>query len=139
MNLRIAAGDAPGRSRSSSAQGRTRARVDYTLHARAPGRPQRKGFGRGDMIYLVTPDRFANGDPANDRVAGMKDGLDRPRPFGRHGGDLAGIIDHLDYVAGMGFTQLWLMPVLENDQPEMSLSRVRDHRFLPRRPAVRQQ
>jgi neopullulanase len=119
VNLRIDPGTRPGRfALEFREQGRTRARYDYTLHARAPDSAGRKGFGPGDVIYLVTPDRFANGDPANDRAADMKEGPDRTRPFGRHGGDLAGIIEHLDYVAEMGFTQLWLMPVLENDQPE---------------------
>ncbi|MDX1515509.1 MAG: alpha-amylase family glycosyl hydrolase, partial [Woeseiaceae bacterium] len=78
------------------------------------------GFGSEDVIYLITPDRFANGDPSNDAVAGYGDPPDRSDPYGRHGGDLAGVAEHLDYVADMGFTAIWLNPVLENAMPEAS-------------------
>jgi glycosidase len=66
------------------------------------------------------PDRFANGNPANDSVAGMADKLDRANGGGRHGGDIQGIIDRLDYIAGMGFTQMWPTPLVENDMPAYS-------------------
>lgn len=79
-----------------------------------------RGFGPADAIYLITPDRFANGDPANDNVDGMGDPVDRRNPGGRHGGDLAGIAEHLDYIADMGFTAVWLNPVLENRMPDYS-------------------
>ncbi|MEO0366994.1 MAG: alpha-amylase family glycosyl hydrolase [Pseudomonadota bacterium] len=78
------------------------------------------GFSSEDVIYLVTPDRFVNGDPANDTVAGYDDTLNRDENYGRHGGDLQGVIDRLDYIHEMGFTQLWLNPVLENAQPQWS-------------------
>ncbi|MEM1263358.1 MAG: glycoside hydrolase family 13 protein [Pseudomonadota bacterium] len=74
----------------------------------------RLGFNSTDAIYLVMPDRFANGDPSNDRVPGYPEGVDRTNPDGRHGGDIQGVIDKLDYIADLGFTQLWLNPVLEN-------------------------
>ncbi|HNS45808.1 MAG TPA: glycoside hydrolase family 13 protein [Bacteroidales bacterium] len=92
----------------------------YELWEREPGSAQRIGFGPSDVIYLVTPDRFANGDPSNDEVSGYPDKLNRDDRDGRHGGDLKGIIDHLDYIAGMGFTALWLNPVLENNMPRTS-------------------
>ena len=92
----------------------------WRLDAREPGSAQRRGFDGRDAIYLVTPDRFANGDPGNDSVAGMTETADRANPNGRHGGDIAGIRKHLDYIAGMGFTQLWPTPMLENDQPRYS-------------------
>lgn len=92
----------------------------YELWEREPGSAQRIGFGPSDVIYLVTPDRFANGDPSNDEVSGYPDKLNRDDRDGRHGGDLQGIIDHLDYIAGMGFTALWLNPVLENNMPRTS-------------------
>ena len=101
-------------------QGRSQFRHRYELRAREPGSAERKSFDGSDVIYLITPDRFANGDPSNDRVEGLVDGLDRQAPYGRHGGDLQGIIDRLDYIADMGYTQIWLNPVLENDQPEAS-------------------
>ena len=100
--------------------GRIAATHSWRLDAREPGSAQRRGFDARDAIYLVTPDRFANGDPSNDSVAGMKEAANRADPNGRHGGDIAGIRKHLDYIAGMGFTQLWPTPLLENDQPAYS-------------------
>jgi glycosidase len=92
----------------------------YKLLAREPGSSERQGFSSRDAIYLVMPDRFANGDPKNDSVSAMADKADRRAPGGRHGGDIQGIIDHLDYIAGMGFTQLWPTPLVENDMPAYS-------------------
>jgi glycosidase len=121
VNLRIAPDTVPGAMRIDFRKGRSKvASRSYELQARAPGSAARAGFGPRDVIYLITPDRFANGDPSNDTVKGMPDGLQRSQPLGRHGGDLKGISDHLDYIAGMGFTQLWLNPVLENNQPAVS-------------------
>jgi len=95
-------------------------RYRYRLLAREPGSAQRQGFGPGDAIYQVMPDRFANGDPSNDNVAGMREQADRKHGGGRHGGDIQGTIDHLDYIAGLGFTQLWPTPLVENDSPAYS-------------------
>lgn len=92
----------------------------WRLDAREPGSAQRRGFDARDAIYLITPDRFANGDPSNDSVAGMAETANRANPNGRHGGDIAGIRQHLDYIAGLGFTQLWPTPMLENNQPAYS-------------------
>jgi glycosidase len=92
----------------------------YGLLARAAGSAERRGFDSSDAIYQVMPDRFANGDPKNDSVAGLPDKLDRKLGHGRHGGDIQGMIDHLDYIAGMGFTQLWPTPLVENDMPAAS-------------------
>ncbi len=99
---------------------KTVASYTYELKERIAGSSQREGFKNSDVLYLVMPDRFANGDPSNDEIKGMKEGLERNEPYGRHGGDIQGIIDHLDYVSEMGFTAVWLNPVLENDQPEAS-------------------
>ncbi|WP_295802212.1 glycoside hydrolase family 13 protein [uncultured Microbulbifer sp.] len=92
----------------------------YELRQRRPGSAERQGFDSSDAIYLITPDRFANGDPTNDRTADTQEGPDRSNPSGRHGGDIAGMRQHLDYIAGMGFTQIWPNPLIENDQPEYS-------------------
>lgn len=92
----------------------------YTLQARAPGSAQRAGFGRGDAIYQVMPDRFANGNPANDNVAGMHEQANRANGGGRHGGDLRGMAQHLDYISAMGFTMLWPTPLLESNMPDYS-------------------
>ncbi|MFT3763622.1 MAG: glycoside hydrolase family 13 protein [Pseudoxanthomonas sp.] len=90
----------------------------WRLDAREPAPP--RGFDARDAIYLITPDRFANADPGNDSVAGLKETANRSDPDGRHGGDIAGIRGHLDYIAGLGFTRIWITPVLENDQPSFS-------------------
>ncbi len=90
-------------------------------------KPRRKGNGKEfaqgvtskDFMYLIMPDRFSNGDPSNDRVPGMRDqSLNRDTVFNRHGGDLQGIQNHLDYLQALGVTALWLNPVLENDMPD---------------------
>ena len=92
----------------------------YALLEKSTDPAHVKGYTAADVIYLVTPDRFANGDPDNDAVDGYEDLPDRSEPYGRHGGDLAGVAGALDYIAGMGFTQIWLNPVLENAMPEAS-------------------
>jgi glycosidase len=121
LNLRIAPEAKPGTFRIDFFDGeRAAATHEYTLHARAPGSANRSGFGPQDTIYLITPDRFANGDPSNDMVKGMLEAPDRTKPLGRHGGDLEGITQHLDYLAGLGVTQLWLNPVVANDMPQAS-------------------
>lgn len=79
-----------------------------------------KGFDNTDVLYLITPDRFANGDAGNDAVAGMRENPNRSFKGGRHGGDIEGIRQHLDYIKDMGFTAIWLNPVLENDMQEYS-------------------
>ncbi|MBN2068919.1 MAG: glycoside hydrolase family 13 protein [Opitutales bacterium] len=95
--------------------------IPYTLRERAAGSAQRAGFDNSDVIYLLMPDRFADGNTANNSVPGLlEQEVDRGNPYGRHGGDLKGITDHLDYLADMGFTALWLNPVLENNQPQHS-------------------
>ncbi len=92
----------------------------YELKAREQGSAGREGFNSGDAMYLVMPDRFANGDPSNDAVEGLKEKPDRSNLQGRQGGDIKGLRDHLDYIVKMGFTAIWLNPLLENDMPVTS-------------------
>lgn len=93
---------------------------NYELKARNTG-GKAQGVTGKDFIYLIMPDRFANGDPKNDRVKGMNDqSLNRDSIFYRHGGDLQGIINQLDYLHELGVTTLWLNPILENDEPSAS-------------------
>jgi glycosidase len=92
----------------------------YELRRREPGSANRQGFGPADAVYLLVPDRFANGDPANDNDPALGDPADRADKGGRHGGDLQGIANHLDYIAGLGFTQVWPTPLVENGQPRYS-------------------
>jgi glycosidase len=94
--------------------------VNYELKARKQGSASRQGFTSADAIYLLMPDRFANGNPANDDIPGMLEKADRKNPDGRHGGDLEGIIQKLDYFNELGVTALWLNPVLENNMPANS-------------------
>ena len=103
-----------------SLHGKPVLRHSYPLVARQPGSAERRGFNAADAIYLITPDRFANGNPANDSQASLREKADRAHPAGRHGGDLQGISEHLDYIAKMGFTQIWSTPLVENDQPKTS-------------------
>ncbi|HEV7349528.1 glycoside hydrolase family 13 protein [Telluribacter sp.] len=89
----------------------------YELKART-NELKAQGVDQSDLIYLLLPDRFANGDPSNDRFADMADTkADRNDPFLRHGGDLQGVINHMDYFKEMGVTALWLNPIIENNQP----------------------
>ena len=88
--------------------------VSFPVHARTERGRRHQGFSQRDAIYLITPDRFANGDTSNDRVDGVLDEFDPTQDRMRHGGDLRGIIDHLDYIQDLGFTAIWLNPVLEN-------------------------
>lgn len=92
----------------------------YRLNPRENNSSQRRGFNPSDAIYLIAPDRFANGNDKNDNVITLKEQANRKDPSGRHGGDIQGITDHLDYIAQMGFTQIWPMPLTENDQPNLS-------------------
>ena len=93
---------------------------NYEIKEREKNRTDIKGFDTSDAIYLITPDRFANGNPDNDNVEGMLEGLNSRDEYGRHGGDLQGIRNHLDYIHDLGFTAIWLNPVLENNQEEQS-------------------
>ncbi|MBU3021807.1 alpha-amylase family glycosyl hydrolase [Aestuariibacter sp. A3R04] len=88
--------------------------LHYPLLSRSEGARQRKGFGPEDAIYLIAPDRFANGSTTNDNIPGYADKAARSEKGGRHGGDIQGIIEHLDYIEELGFTQIWSMPLLEN-------------------------
>ncbi len=96
------------------------ASYSYELKNREPNSSNRKGFDGSDVIYLITPDRFANGNPGNDSVSGMKEMPNRADKNGRHGGDIQGIKNSLDYISSMGFTSVWLNPVLENNMTQVS-------------------
>ena len=87
---------------------------DFATHHISP-------LSTSDFMYLLMPDRFANGDAGNDSIVGMNEtSLNRSEMYARHGGDIQGVIDHLDYLEDLGVTALWLNPVLENDEPKAS-------------------
>ncbi|PWT99833.1 MAG: alpha-amylase [Bacteroidetes bacterium] len=92
--------------------------IPYELHAKSKndGKTRVLGVTAADFIYLIMPDRFSNGDPSNDVIQGMRDtDHDRNNPFDRHGGDILGVTNHLDYLKDLGITTVWLTPVVEND------------------------
>ena len=93
----------------------------YELKERQKSAEDYKGFDSSDAIYLITPDRFANGDETNDINQKLKETtIDRTDGYKRHGGDLQGITNHIDYIADLGFTTIWPTPVLTNDMPNGS-------------------
>ena len=94
--------------------------IPYELMERREGSAERKGYDSSDFIYLIMPDRFANGDPSNDAHPELLDKPNRKDPWARHGGDLQGIIDHLDYIAQLGVTAIWNTPVVEDNDPKGS-------------------
>lgn len=108
----------PGYVKLTFEQGRRQITKEYELKARAMAGSERKGFDASDALYLLMPDRFANGDTSNDQLQGMAPyEVNRNNPDARHGGDLAGIEQHLDYFSELGVTALWFTPVLENNMP----------------------
>lgn len=99
--------------------GTERHKLSFPILAR--DKRQQRSISASDVVYLLTPDRFANGDTNNDIVSSMQErAVDRNEPYGRHGGDLQGMIDHLPYMADMGYTCIWPNPLLENDMPSSS-------------------
>ena len=92
----------------------------YELKERKPGSKEREGFNSSDVIYLIMPDRFSNGNPENDNMPGMLEKANRKDPNGRHGGDIKGIDNHIDYFKDLGVTALWINPVFENNMPKYS-------------------
>lgn len=96
------------------------ATYNYELKARNTKANIHQGFDASDVIYLLMPDRFSNGNPDNDSTDDTAEKANRKNPDGRHGGDLQGVINHLDYIAQTGFTAVWINPFLENDQAKYS-------------------
>lgn len=94
--------------------------VNYELKQRIAGSAERNGFNNSDVLYLIVPDRFSDGNSSIDSVKGMPDKFNRNEPYARHGGDLQGVINHLDYINQLGATAIWMTPVLENNQPQWS-------------------
>ena len=97
--------------------------VMYELRRRAEGSAQRQGFTPADVLYLVMPDRFAQGRHGCAHASGLKPyKTDRSEPSLRHGGDLEGLRRHLDYIADLGVTAIWLTPIFENNNPDIGLT-----------------
>ena len=112
-------GAQPGEMKLRFTLGKSKKEVNYRLKARAMAGEERKGFSNADVLYMLMPDRFAQGKDHKAQVKGMNPYVeDRSKPSLRHGGDLQGIRDHLDYFTQLGVTALWLTPVLENNSPD---------------------
>ncbi|WP_370390662.1 glycoside hydrolase family 13 protein [uncultured Winogradskyella sp.] len=93
----------------------------YELKPREKKADEYIGFNSSDAIYLITPDRFANANPSNDSFDYLNEtGIDRSDNYARHGGDIEGITNHLDYIKDLGFTAIWPCPLLTNDMPSSS-------------------
>ena len=110
----------PGKLIFANPGGNSQSLFEFELKPRRPGKGTAfaQGVTSKDFVYLLMPDRFSNGDTTNDRIAGMKDqSLDRSDFSARHGGDLQGVINHLDYLKDLGVTTVWMTPVIENDMP----------------------
>lgn len=95
--------------------GKKSEKFQYELKARIGSEGRHQGFNASDLIYLMMPDRFANGNPKNDNVDGMLEKVDRSKPGARHGGDIKGVTNHLDYIKDLGMTAIWFTPIFEND------------------------
>ena len=121
LEVEIESGTAPGTAQiqvqlPGRASNKNRYSIPFPIKARAGGNGSSwaKGVTSEDLLYLIMPDRFNNGDYSNDKVPGMRDQtLRRDTVFNRHGGDLPGIQQKLDYLSDLGVTALWLNPVLE--------------------------
>ncbi len=124
VDVTIAANTKPGNFKIIlSGGGLPQDDVSFSLKAksRENGKSRVRGVDSRDFIYLLMPDRFSNGDLANDIIPEYRDrGADRKNRFSRHGGDLKGIEDHLEHFKALGVTTLWLTPVIENDMPKMN-------------------
>lgn len=117
LYLNIGSDAVPGTFPITLVNGKKKTRIEYELRAR--GAKQYTPFSSADLLYLLMPDRFANGNTANDDDATLNHPVksDRENPNGRHGGDIEGITKHLGYIDSLGVTAIWLTPVLENDMP----------------------
>lgn len=121
LDLAVAPSAKPGNVSIEFIAGNQTHSVTWPLKGRREGKGKTfaQGVTSADFIYFLMPDRFSNGDPSNDRIAGLRDqSLNRDSIFHRHGGDLQGVIDHLDYLQQLGVTALWMTPVLQNDMPD---------------------
>lgn len=123
LDLLITPAAKPGSLKISTSNSNGKGEIPFELKSRRKGNGTAfaQGVTSSDFMYLIMPDRFSNGDPSNDKIPGMKDlTFSRDSMYYRHGGDLQGVINHLDYLKDMGVTAIWLNPVIENDMEKTS-------------------
>ena len=104
----------PGKYTLEITKDKKKIQATYEILSRAENSSNRQGFNASDAIYLIMPDRFANGDTTNDIIEGSDQVLNRKDMSLRHGGDIQGIIDHLDYLSDLGITAIWSTPMQED-------------------------
>ncbi|MCM4155617.1 glycoside hydrolase family 13 protein [Gramella sp. AN32] len=122
IDLNISAAAKPGIMKISFTDDNKKKEIkEYELKVRTKKAEEFIGFDNSDVLYLITPDRFANADTSNDTFPDLKEKtIDLSNDYARHGGDIKGITAHLDYIDEMGFTAIWPSPLLLNDMPEAS-------------------
>jgi glycosidase len=122
VDLRIFSGTSPGTFPIKFVKAGEKTLVyDYALKKRDHSPDRAQGVTDKDLIYLIMPDRFSNGDTTNDSFPNMREkGIHRDSMFSRHGGDIQGVMNHLDYLKDLGVTAIWLTPAVENDEPHAS-------------------
>jgi glycosidase len=121
LDLVISSAAKPGKFTISFKKSTGNLSYVYELKQRNTSPNRAQGVTNKDLIYLLMPDRFSNGDPSNDVKPGMLETrLNRDSMYYRHGGDIQGVINHLDYLKDLGVTAIWLTPEVENDEPSAS-------------------
>ncbi len=128
LDLNISSATKPGTVRILVKNPDGQQYINYQLKAREKGNgvTRIKGVTSKDFVYLIMADRFSNGDPSNDQFNDLRDQVsDRNNPYTRHGGDLRGVQNKLDYLKDLGVTTVWMTPVLENDMPLMQEGPIR--------------
>lgn len=121
LTLTISPKTLPGQMEISFTNGTDKTTYSYPLKERSKDKSRVQGIDASDFIYLLMPDRFANGDKSNDNVPSMLQAkAKRDTLYGRHGGDIQGVINHLDYLKDLGITAIWMNPEIENNQPAES-------------------
>ncbi len=121
INLDLSSVKKPEKLVFEISKGTSRFEYEYELRELEFGSDKIEGFNSGDAVYLITPDRFVNGDESNDQVPGLKEQtVDRSHDYKRHGGDIAGIIKAIPYLKDLGMTAVWSSPLLVNDMAEQS-------------------
>ena len=116
VDVAVAADAKAGEYTLRFTKGKSKIDYKYTIAERREGSRERESFTTADFVYLIMPDRFANGNPANDNTSDTAEKADRTNPGRRHGGDLEGMIAHLDYIADLGATAIWSTPLLLDDE-----------------------
>ncbi len=101
-------------------KGKQKYSYEYSIEKRRDGSANRESFNASDVVYLLMPDRFANGDTTNDSTDDTQEKAKRDEAFGRHGGDIQGMINNLDYISDLGATTIWPTPLLGDNEPEGS-------------------